>query len=303
MMPRLILALLACLMAFSSPAQAGCSEGKVLFEQARKARDTQTRIDLLRQSLIECRTFAATYELGAVLAKAGQSGEAEKAFRDAGVMAQNERELAMAKSGLGQVFLEQDRKAEAISCLRESQNLFPNPNTQDLLKKVEQEQARRVVKAEEIVRAFSVEPIVAGTAASAAIAGSSIPVGGQVQPPISIAPSMNFQQINFEFDSADLTEKGQVQADELGRALTNKALAGKHFLIIGHTDEQGPTDYNQRLSEQRAATVSQYLRSKFELGADRLWTEGRGESEPLYPGHAEEDYALNRRVEVRLERP
>ena len=69
--------------------------------------------------------------------------------------------------------------------------------------------------------------------------------------------------------------------------------------ISGHTDDKGELDYNQKLSQQRAESVLQYLVKK---GVDktRLIAKGYGESKPIVPNDSEENKAKNRRTEVRI---
>jgi len=69
-----------------------------------------------------------------------------------------------------------------------------------------------------------------------------------------------------------------------------------HFSVEGHTDSDGETDFNQRLSEQRAETVRVKL---VEMGVDpaRLATKGFGETMPVAPNETPEGKATNRRVE------
>ncbi len=67
--------------------------------------------------------------------------------------------------------------------------------------------------------------------------------------------------------------------------------------IIGHADSDGADDYNLNLSRQRASSVAQYLVSRNVL-ADRLYVDGRGESEPVATNATAEGKARNRRVEI-----
>ena len=67
--------------------------------------------------------------------------------------------------------------------------------------------------------------------------------------------------------------------------------------IIGHADSDGADDYNLNLSRQRASSVAQYLVSRNVL-ADRLYVDGRGESEPVATNATAEGKAQNRRVEI-----
>lgn len=67
--------------------------------------------------------------------------------------------------------------------------------------------------------------------------------------------------------------------------------------IIGHADSDGADDYNLNLSRQRASSVAQYLVSRNVL-ADRLYVDGRGESQPVASNATADGKAQNRRVEI-----
>jgi OOP family OmpA-OmpF porin len=110
--------------------------------------------------------------------------------------------------------------------------------------------------------------------------------------------TFDVQMINFEYASAMLTAAAKRQVDEFGMALTSDELAGVSLTIVGHTDDRGSEAYNQRLSEQRANSVANYLRDKFAVGADRLTVVGEGESMPLVAETTAEARAQNRRVEM-----
>jgi len=69
--------------------------------------------------------------------------------------------------------------------------------------------------------------------------------------------------------------------------------------VVGHTDSTGAADYNQRLSEQRAGSVGQYLQSREVLPA-RVLTRGMGEDVPLASNDTLQGRAVNRRVEIQL---
>ncbi|MEO0573001.1 MAG: OmpA family protein [Bacteroidota bacterium] len=67
--------------------------------------------------------------------------------------------------------------------------------------------------------------------------------------------------------------------------------------IIGHTDGDGDTDFNQKLSELRATAVKTILVSEFGVDGSSLTAEGRGESKPIAGNESPEGKAKNRRVE------
>ena len=69
--------------------------------------------------------------------------------------------------------------------------------------------------------------------------------------------------------------------------------------IQGHTDNVGSEAFNQRLSENRANAVKEYLISKG-ISADRLKAVGYGQSNPIAPNDTEEGRAMNRRVGMKV---
>jgi outer membrane protein OmpA-like peptidoglycan-associated protein len=67
--------------------------------------------------------------------------------------------------------------------------------------------------------------------------------------------------------------------------------------IVGHTDADGQEPANLDLSKRRAASVKAELAKSFGVNADRLETDGLGESQPVAPNDTQTNKALNRRVE------
>jgi outer membrane protein len=101
------------------------------------------------------------------------------------------------------------------------------------------------------------------------------------------------RQVQFAFDSAELTAAGRAVLDELAAEL--QRLTFIRGTIVGHTDGIGSVAYNQALSERRARAVVQYLESKgIERG--RLQSSGAGKSQPVADNSTDEGRALNRRV-------
>jgi outer membrane protein OmpA-like peptidoglycan-associated protein len=101
------------------------------------------------------------------------------------------------------------------------------------------------------------------------------------------------------FDTAKATLKPESQAT-LQQVLGVLSADPKLRLVVaGHTDSEGDDGYNQDLSEQRAATVMQWLTGK---GIDpaRLSSEGLGESRPVADNGSPTGRALNRRVQLRV---
>ena len=108
--------------------------------------------------------------------------------------------------------------------------------------------------------------------------------------------------ISFDFDSARLTRQGWEQAEALGEALRaivdGEPASRPVFLVVGHTDAQGPRSYNANLSVRRAETVREVLVDDFDLDGRDIEIEGRGEDELLSRERTEAAHAANRRVEV-----
>ena len=103
-------------------------------------------------------------------------------------------------------------------------------------------------------------------------------------------------EINFDYNSANISAKSLPSVQALGRALTNQDLKGSTFVVAGHTDAAGGEDYNQGLSERRADAIKRYLVDKYGINGTDLVTVGYGKSKLKDPSHPMAD--VNRRVQV-----
>jgi OOP family OmpA-OmpF porin len=104
-------------------------------------------------------------------------------------------------------------------------------------------------------------------------------------------------ETNFDFDKAVLKPEGKAKLDDLVGKL--KAVNLEVVIAIGHTDSIGSKAYNQKLSVRRANSVKAYLVSKG-IEANRIYTEGKGETQPVADNKTKEGRAKNRRVEIEV---
>ena len=101
--------------------------------------------------------------------------------------------------------------------------------------------------------------------------------------------------INFEFNSSKLTQNSYPTLDAIVKLM--KEITEANVEVQGHTDIIGTEDYNQKLSENRAHTVTDYLIKKG-IAAERLRAVGFGTRVPLADNESDEGRAKNRRVEL-----
>lgn len=118
---------------------------------------------------------------------------------------------------------------------------------------------------------------------------------GAAQPAPPTQRRVRFQ-VEFAFNSAELSPRATAVLDELGRALVSADLTPFRFQLTGHTDAKGRPEYNMELSQRRAKAVRDYLVATFGIADARLEAEGRGATMLLDPANP---YAgINRRVEI-----
>lgn len=126
----------------------------------------------------------------------------------------------------------------------------------------------------------------------------------RIAPPVAVNVTRTkldlSDNIYFDLDSAVILAESFPLLDAVAKAL----LAHPEVLVVrieGHTDSRGEADYNQKLSDARAAAVKEYL-VKAGVPAERLASVGFGESKPVDPADTEEAWDKNRRVEFLVEK-
>jgi len=112
-----------------------------------------------------------------------------------------------------------------------------------------------------------------------------------------VGSSLVLKNIFFDFNQSDLKPESFVELDILFDFLQkNKSVT---IEIGGHTDDLGSEEYNNKLSLERAKSVSQYLIDK-KIDTNRITYKGYGKSQPIESNDTEEGRAANRRTEIKI---
>jgi len=133
------------------------------------------------------------------------------------------------------------------------------------------------------VAAKSAAPAVVAPAAAAAVAAAS---------KVTYAADAF-----FDFDKSVLKAEGKAKLDDLVSKV--KGINLEVIIAVGHTDSTGTDAYNQKLSVSRAEAVKAYLVSKG-IEKNRVYTEGKGEKQPVADNKTKEGQGKNRRVEIEV---
>jgi len=117
-------------------------------------------------------------------------------------------------------------------------------------------------------------------------------------PPAPVREKVSFAADGF-FDSGKSVVKPDTRAKLDDLADKVKGVSLEVIILVGHTDSVGSPAMNQRLSVSRADAMKKYLVSKG-IEANRIYTEGKGESNPIADNKTAAGRAKNRRVEVEV---
>src|SRR5574341_1540957 len=119
-------------------------------------------------------------------------------------------------------------------------------------------------------------------AALALTAGCATEPAKPAQKPKPVAEKVTFTaDVLFDFDKSVVKPEGKSKLDDLSGKV--KAINLEVVIAIGHADSIGSDAYNQRLSVRRAESIKAYLVSKG-IEANRVYTEGKGEKQPVTGG-------------------
>jgi OOP family OmpA-OmpF porin len=145
-------------------------------------------------------------------------------------------------------------------------------------------------------------PVPTAPAAQPAPAPAPAPKPAPVAPapakPKPVAEKVTFAaDVFFDFDKSIIKPEGRSKLDDLANKIRDINL--EVIIGIGHTDSVGSDAYNQRLSMRRAEAVKAYLVSKG-IEANRVYTEGKGEKQPIADNKTADGRAKNRRTEIEV---
>lgn len=146
-----------------------------------------------------------------------------------------------------------------------------------------------VVEEEKIVKEPVIEEVIVKEVVIEEVATVAV-----VKQSINIEPKT--VEVYFDFNKQNLSQKSVEQLQPIINHLQQYPDA--KVVLVGHTDSHGSMQLNQKLSEQRANTVSDYLAKEYSISADRITTSGEGETSPIASNDTAEGRAKNRRVSV-----
>ena len=135
-----------------------------------------------------------------------------------------------------------------------------------------------------------------------AVAPAAPPVVAPVAPPAPPAPPAATKvtyaaDAFFDFNKSVIKPEGKAKLDDLVGKIKDINL--EVIIAVGHTDSVGGDAYNQKLSIRRSEAVKAYLVSKG-IEKNRVYTEGKGEKQPIANNKTSEGRAKNRRVEIEV---
>jgi OOP family OmpA-OmpF porin len=116
--------------------------------------------------------------------------------------------------------------------------------------------------------------------------------------PQPVAEKVTFAaDVLFDFDKAAIKPEGRSKLDDLANKVRGINL--EVVIAIGHADSIGSEAYNQKLSVRRAEAVKAYMVSKG-VETNRVYTEGKGEKQPVASNRTTDGRAKNRRTEIEV---
>ena len=144
----------------------------------------------------------------------------------------------------------------------------------------------------------AIVPVAAAPAAPVAAAPAPVAAAPAPAAPATVATKVTYAaDAFFDFDKSVIKPEGKAKLDDLVGKIKDINL--EVIIAVGHTDAVGSDSYNQKLSVRRSEAVKAYLVSKG-IEKNRVYTEGKGEKQPVADNKTAEGRAKNRRVEIEV---
>ena len=140
-------------------------------------------------------------------------------------------------------------------------------------------------------------PAPAAAAPAAAPAPAAAAPRPAAPPPAAATKVTYAADAFFDFDKSVLKAEGKAKLDDLVGKV--KGINLEVIIAVGHTDSVGSDAYNQKLSVKRSDAVKAYLVTKG-IEKNRVYTEGKGEKQPVADNKTSAGRSKNRRVEIEV---
>ena len=142
----------------------------------------------------------------------------------------------------------------------------------------------------------AIVPVTAPAPVAAPAPAPAAPAPAPVAPPAATKVTYAADAF-FDFNKSVIKPEGKAKLDDLVGKIKDINL--EVIIAVGHTDSVGSDAYNQKLSVRRSEAVKAYLVSKG-IEKNRVYTEGKGEKQPVADNKTAEGRAKNRRVEIEV---
>jgi outer membrane protein OmpA-like peptidoglycan-associated protein len=300
-------ALLLSLAAASYGAQPDCQAGERYLAAARDksaASDFNEAADLAQSAVDACPSYGGYELLGESRAQSLSRPDhvrAVDAFVSAHELASSDTERARTLYQYARLLNLDGDPQNAYPLIKDAKGLDPgNADIAALARKIEQ-RINNPTK-EQIVRGLwdsMYKPLRVASIKTAHSTAESAPASTPASVPTSNVASVSIP-INFELGTTMVDERTRANIAVLAEALADPTYTQQHFTFVGHADVRGVEPNNIVLSKRRAEAMAQAVVLLQPSLQGRIDIIGRGSSEPIDPGHDEDAYRTNRRLQVLL---
>ncbi|MEQ8859226.1 MAG: OmpA family protein [Pseudomonadales bacterium] len=275
-----------------------CERGARYFELSERAAADyrlEDRYQFLDRAVAACADYRYWQTLGEVATEFGESDRNQRAadaFVSAYELAETPQQQARSIGRYAELLFHSNQRQRALRYAYEARNLDPESAWIAALAEQVSAAAEQMTE-EDVLRGLSdmaLKPLKLRT-----VAVDSPGAGARGSAPAD-ARTINIP-LTFEYDSTRLEAGSESNVDVLARTLASR-YPDSEILFVGHSDTRGSSDYNMRLSLERARAVYQAVVEDEPTLRERISVVGRGEAEPLSNGSRQLDHRANRRLQV-----